>query len=154
MNRRITGFELDAESHWLAELACGHRQHVRHDPPLSERPWVLTAEGRQAHMGSNLDCLRCDRSELPEGYGPYRRTDVFSEASVPHALLANHTTKRGTWALIHVLKGQLEYQVQAPYDRQEILSPDVPGVVLPEVEHHVAISGPVEFFVEFWRSVP
>jgi hypothetical protein len=30
MEQRITGFHLDDESHWVAELVCGHYQHVRH----------------------------------------------------------------------------------------------------------------------------
>jgi len=113
---------------------------------------VLTAAGRAARVGSALDCVRCDRSELPEDYAPYRRTSAFTETSVPKALLRNHTTKPGIWAVIHVTNGQLEYHLRAPYDRSEPLSRDAPGVVLPEVEHCVAVSGPVEFFVEFWRS--
>src|SRR5688572_14326000 len=36
------GFDRDDEHHWRAILACGHRQHVRHDPPLTTRDWVLT----------------------------------------------------------------------------------------------------------------
>ena len=39
MQRKITGFHLDEEGHWVAELECGHNQHVRHDPPYVERPW-------------------------------------------------------------------------------------------------------------------
>ena len=33
MQQAIVGFHLDEENHWVAELACGHGQHVRHDPP-------------------------------------------------------------------------------------------------------------------------
>jgi hypothetical protein len=33
MERPVTGFHQDAEGQWLAELGCGHNQHVRHDPP-------------------------------------------------------------------------------------------------------------------------
>ena len=43
MKRRITGFHEDEEGHWVAELECGHAQHVRHDPPWQSRPWVTTA---------------------------------------------------------------------------------------------------------------
>ncbi|MFA7386564.1 MAG: DUF3565 domain-containing protein, partial [Thiohalobacteraceae bacterium] len=28
MNQQITGFHKDDERHWVAELACGHDQHV------------------------------------------------------------------------------------------------------------------------------
>ncbi|MFY9620557.1 MAG: DUF3565 domain-containing protein [Pyrinomonadaceae bacterium] len=60
MKRRIIGFETDGEGHWRAELDCGHFQHVRHDPPLSSRVWVLTEAGRASRLGFELDCKRCD----------------------------------------------------------------------------------------------
>ena len=66
MKQNITGFDKDDEDHWRAILACGHRQHVRHDPPMTTRPWVLSAEGRASHLGLELDCKRCDEeSPLP-----------------------------------------------------------------------------------------
>jgi hypothetical protein len=60
MKQRIVGYERDDEGHWRAELTCGHRQHVRHDPPLVTRTWVLSEEGRAARLGLELDCKRCD----------------------------------------------------------------------------------------------
>ncbi len=46
-----------------AEVECGHYQHVRHDPPLTTRAWVLTEEGRAERIGLELDCKRCDEEE-------------------------------------------------------------------------------------------
>jgi uncharacterized protein DUF3565 len=63
MKQKITGFEQDDEHHWRAILACGHRQHVRHDPPLTTRAWVLTEAGRTTRIGLELDCKRCDEEE-------------------------------------------------------------------------------------------
>ena len=63
---KITGFHLDAESHWVAELDCGHNQHVRHDPPWISRPWVTTGTGRARHLGTHLGCRKCDRGEPPD----------------------------------------------------------------------------------------
>lgn len=57
--RCITGYHLDDESHWVAELACGHFQHVRHHPPMMERIWVTQEAGRAAHLGSLLPCKKC-----------------------------------------------------------------------------------------------
>ena len=59
MKRRVVGFHQDDESHWVADLECGHAQHVRHDPPWQVRPWVTTAEGRSAHVGMELECSLC-----------------------------------------------------------------------------------------------
>lgn len=60
--RKITGFVKDEEGHWVALLDCGHRQHVRHDPPLTDRPLVLTREGRESLLGLELDCRLCGES--------------------------------------------------------------------------------------------
>ena len=60
MKRKIVGYHIDAEHHWVAELECGHGQHVRNDPPWRERPWVKTEEGRASHLGEELNCVRCD----------------------------------------------------------------------------------------------
>lgn len=152
MKRAIVGFHTDEESHWVADLACGHGQHTRHVPPLSERAWVTREAGRAARLGSELDCVRCDRQEIPESFAPYRRTPEFDEGSVPAALLADHTTKAGVWARIHVLRGELRYLIQPPIDREELLAPERPGVVVPEVPHRVQPVGAVAFFVEFWRA--
>ena len=61
MRRAITGFRRDDAGDWVAELACGHAQHVRHKPPFTLRPWVVTDEGRASHVGTELDCPLCDR---------------------------------------------------------------------------------------------
>ena len=47
MQQAMIDFHLDEENHWVAELACGHTQHVRHTPPWQNRPWVMTEQGRQ-----------------------------------------------------------------------------------------------------------
>jgi hypothetical protein len=62
----ITGFHQDDEGHWVAELSCGHQQHMRHDPPWQNRPWVLTNEGRQRFLGTEIPCRRCEEGG-PEG---------------------------------------------------------------------------------------
>jgi len=60
MDRRIVGFHQDEERHWVAELECGHTQHVRHDPPWVNRPWVTSAQGRESMLGFMLNCRLCD----------------------------------------------------------------------------------------------
>ncbi|HAX10177.1 MAG TPA: DUF3565 domain-containing protein, partial [Marinobacter hydrocarbonoclasticus] len=60
MKQPISGYHKDGENHWVAQLACGHNQHVRHDSPWVNRPWVVTVEGRQSMLGVKLDCRKCD----------------------------------------------------------------------------------------------
>ena len=61
MHQKIIGYHRDDEKDWVAELACTHQQHVRHKPPFFNRPWVTTEAGRQAKLGSFLDCVHCER---------------------------------------------------------------------------------------------
>lgn len=60
VERRIVGFHQDEQGDWVADLECGHTQHVRHNPPWIERPWVITPQGRQRHLGMPLHCRTCD----------------------------------------------------------------------------------------------
>ncbi|MYC28339.1 MAG: DUF3565 domain-containing protein [Nitrospira sp. SB0662_bin_26] len=64
MKQRIIGFHQDEHGDWVADLECGHGQHVRHDPPWSQRPWVVTQEGRTQKLGETLLCKKCNE-ELP-----------------------------------------------------------------------------------------
>lgn len=66
MRRPITGYHLDEENHWVAELACGHFQHVRHNPPWQERYWVITEAGRDSRLGFSLNCKKCDEGAPPD----------------------------------------------------------------------------------------
>jgi hypothetical protein len=61
MKRRIVGYRQDEDRHWVAVLACGHGQHVRHDPPWINRPWVTTLAGRQSKLGESLECVLCEQ---------------------------------------------------------------------------------------------
>jgi len=91
---------------------------------------------------------------MPPDMRPYRRTDVFTETTVPAGLLKAHTTKEGAWALIHVLEGRLAYRITDPrrLASQMVLSPTAaPGVVEPTILHEVEPLGPVRFYVEFHR---
>lgn len=57
--RRIVGYHRDELGDWVAELECGHGQHVRHDPPWQVREWVTTESGRAEHLGTILLCVKC-----------------------------------------------------------------------------------------------
>jgi hypothetical protein len=59
MKRRIIGFHKDEAGDWIADLECGHSQHIRHQSPWTLRPWVLTEEGRNAFLGHELLCVKC-----------------------------------------------------------------------------------------------
>ncbi len=57
--RKIAAFHQDDAGDWVADLECGHTQHVRHNPPWQSRPWVTTPEGRASRIGTELACAKC-----------------------------------------------------------------------------------------------
>lgn len=146
----ITGFHQDDEGHWIAELACGHTQHVRHRPPWENRPWTQTEAGRSARLGERIECPLHVMPLLPNDVRAYRRTSSFDEATIPAGLLTNHRTKPGVWGRIVVESGTLEYWLEAAavgfvLDEQHV------GIIEPEESHHVRALGSVRFYVEFLR---
>ncbi len=66
MTRAIIAFHKDEHGDWVADLGCGHTQHVRHKPPWQNRPWVLTEEGRAKFLGHPLNCKKCDDERQTE----------------------------------------------------------------------------------------
>lgn len=92
---------------------------------------------------------------LPDDVVAYRRTPEFDATTTLLGLLSEHNTKAGAWGRIRVLEGALLYRVTDP--RREaadrLLTPDEPpGVVEPEIKHHIALVGPVRFYVEFLKA--
>ena len=148
METTIIGFHQDESGDWVAELSCGHAQHVRHRPPWQERPWVTTDEGRRAKIGASIECPLCDQIRLPPGAHEYQRTATFTEETLPASLRQDHRTKAGTWGRIVVSEGQLEFHSRG---RVRVLGPGDVGIVEPEVPHAVAPLGAVRLHVEFWR---
>jgi len=63
--RQIVRFYQDEENDWVAAMECGHSQHMRHDPPWQNRPWVEDEQARAERLGTLLMCKQC--SEVADG---------------------------------------------------------------------------------------
>ncbi|MCA9146383.1 MAG: DUF3565 domain-containing protein [Planctomycetales bacterium] len=74
MQPPITGYHTDDEGHRVAQLACGHDQHARHDPPWMIRQWVSTAGGREQMLGFRLDCEKCEERAPVDKRRPLTRS--------------------------------------------------------------------------------
>ena len=59
VQQKITRFYQDEEGDWVAEMECGHTQHMRHNPPWQNRPWVISESGRKEWVGTQLVCKDC-----------------------------------------------------------------------------------------------
>jgi hypothetical protein len=66
MKQAINGYHKDDADDWVAELVCGHVQHIRNNPPWVSRPWVESKAGRQAKLGQELDCKKCDAGSVSD----------------------------------------------------------------------------------------
>lgn len=88
---------------------------------------------------------------LPGTLRPYKRTPLFTEATTPAGLLADHSTKAGVWGRLHVEAGELTYIV-AETGETTVLRAGQHAVIRPQERHRVSLDGPVAFFVEFLRE--
>lgn len=89
--------------------------------------------------------------KLPDDVIAYKRTDVFTENTVPKGLLNAHNTKTGVWGKIVILEGELRYRILEPAIEDHVLTPEYFGVVEPKVLHEVMPLGKVSFYVEFMK---
>ena len=149
MERPIVGYHRDVEGDWVAELGCGHGQHVRHQPPFRLRPWVLDADGRASRLGAPLDCPLCDRAELPEGLRHVRTTPEWDEHTVPPALRRAHRVSAGTWGRIAVHEGRLRFLADTAPVIDVVVGAGSVQAIPPGVEHEVRPVGPVRFSIDF-----
>lgn len=84
---------------------------------------------------------------------PYRSTPVFTEATLPAGLRAEHRLKAGAWGLIIVLEGRLKLTYVDP-PSEVILTPGAPGRILPEQAHFVEPLGAMKMRVDFYDAPP
>ncbi len=84
---------------------------------------------------------------------PYRSTPVFDEASLPAALRREHRTKVGVWGVLRVLEGRLKLTYLDP-PSETIITPGVPGLILPDQPHFVEPLGAMRMQVDFYSAPP
>lgn len=149
MLRSIVGFHQDEDGDWVAELNCLHNQHVRHQPPFQERPWVISDEGRAERVGTELDCPLCDRAELPEGLMRARTAGPFDETTLPAGLRRAHRVPAGTWGDLNLLEGSADFSMATTPPIERRLQAGDHQAIPPLVDHQLRISGPVRLQVDF-----
>jgi hemoglobin len=124
-------------------------------------------QAKAARIGQSLDMALHYRPDRPQRRAdsptpaepttqpskPYRSTPVFTNQTLPLALKAAHNTRAGVWGVIRVLEGCVRYQIEDEGEAR-LLSPGVPGFVLPEQRHHVEPMGEMRMQVEFYDHPP
>ncbi|MHB8449978.1 MAG: DUF3565 domain-containing protein [Mycobacteriales bacterium] len=153
MLRPIAAFHRDADGDWVAELSCWHTQHVRHQPPFRDRPWVLDPAGRAVYIGTVLDCPPCERAELPGGLDRRGSVGPWDEAALPEEFLRAHLTPPQLWGVLRVHEGDLGLQFRpgdTPPGPSRHLSAGSRRAIPPGVLHRLILTGPVRVELELW----
>lgn len=91
-------------------------------------------------------------TELPPGLEAYSRSSDFTPDNLPAKLQSAHSTKAGTWGLLHVLEGKVRYQLEPPHQGEQLAAAGEHVVIESEIPHHVTFIEPGRFFVEFYRA--
>jgi hypothetical protein len=66
IKQKIASFHQDEVGDWVAVLSCGHQRHIRHNPPWTNHPWVVTPAGRQRFIGVEIECKACGEEQSQE----------------------------------------------------------------------------------------
>lgn len=158
MQQSIVAFQQDEEQHWVAKLACGHSQHVRHDPPWQSRPWVTTDSGRKKMLGATLQCNKCDMPKLPtkDLLVVLNTSTKISEKTFPPELLSNDLLPDNIWAEIVIVSGQIQLIFDDSSSIKAIakgflLDSEYNGVTPPQTAFRLKPCGPVEFHITLYE---
>lgn len=84
---------------------------------------------------------------------PYRSTPVFDQDTLPAALRTSHNTKAGVWGVLRVIEGELKLTYLTP-PSELLLTPDKPGLILPQQPHFVTPIGTMKMRVDFYDQPP
>lgn len=90
-------------------------------------------------------------SQLPPGLVRYGESPVFTPDNLPEKLKNAHTTKAGTWGLLRVDTGIVQFSLDVAPFSQAVVTAGNTIVIEPEVPHHVEFHLPGRFQIEFWR---
>ena len=91
-------------------------------------------------------------SEMPSTLIPDRRTDVFDQETIPEQLTTSHVIAKGEWGMIRVLEGEIVLKQLEPPAEDTTIVKRIPGVLEPDRTYAFAPSGPVRFFIEYFRE--
>ena len=92
------------------------------------------------------------RPALPPGLAKTGQSKTFDQTSVPAGLQAEHQTRTDTWGKLIVEAGALEFIRSADPARPVEIRAGDHHIIEPGDPHHVRLTGPVKFFIEFYRS--
>jgi tellurite resistance-related uncharacterized protein len=94
--------------------------------------------------------MNYQNEKLPSGATKTGSTPLMSQDTVVPGILKKHLAPKGKWGYLVVESGSLQYVWEDDIENVLDSDPGHPIVIFPERFHHVVITGPVEFRVEFY----
>lgn len=94
--------------------------------------------------------MNYQNATLPEGAVKAGSSKLMNQDTVVPGILKKHLAPKGKWGFLVVESGSLQYIWEDDADNVLDADPGHPIVIYPERFHHVVITGPVEFQVEFY----
>jgi tellurite resistance-related uncharacterized protein len=88
---------------------------------------------------------------LPDGLQLVRTTDVFDETTVPAGLRRAHRVADGVWGRLVVHTGSVVFVFDDDPDHPITVAAGEAVTIPPTRQHHVELTGPATFAVEFHR---
>ena len=86
---------------------------------------------------------------LPASVEKYSQSRLFTETTTPPNFQRNHATRSGVWGKLMVETGGMDF---AWAEGGEWALTEGDSVTIPpETPHRVTLTGPVSFYVEFYR---
>lgn len=120
--------------------------------PMAERIAAKLWEVYSArHTGSGAGVAALP-TELPPGLVRYGESPQFTPDNLPEKLKTAHTIKAGTWGLLRVETGIVQFFLDVEPYSQAVVTAGKTVVIEPEKPHHVEFALPGRFQVEFWRE--
>ena len=95
--------------------------------------------------------MNYQNATLPENAKLAGSTKLMNQETVVPGILKKHLAPKGKWGYLVVETGSLQYIWEDDPENVLDADPDHPIVIYPERFHHVVITGPVQFRVEFYR---
>lgn len=148
IERKILSIEEETNEEFVASLSCGHKRHLRHDPPRETRPRLLDSQEREAIIGTQIDCGRCLQRLIPDGFEPYFEKE-FDTNSVPEGLLQDHSLKPAVWGKLSLKRGSAEFVEGESYHQ---IRAGQSMVVLPEIVHYLKPGKDMAAILQFFRA--
>ena len=152
MEKKIVGFHVDDLGDWVADLECGHGQHVRHNPPWINRPWVLDEAGRESMLGQVLSCKKCNMPAIPGNAKRVTCSPLFDQQMLQQQCSGPQENASDCWIELVVSQGELVYQRHTDHVEGYVIDPEFSAVIPPGTGYTLIPKGDVQMCFHYYEE--